>query len=76
MDVNVSLARQACQTQVNQALVIIENKVCSLARYKYPARIPFPVRLRSTQTDCKVNLKEREPRLLEGYKAFMEDIVP
>ena len=37
-----SLARWSCETQVNQALVITENRVCSLARYKYPVLIPFP----------------------------------
>ena len=35
-------ARWSCQTQVNLALVITENRVCSLARYKPPILIPFP----------------------------------
>ena len=40
---NVPQARQACLTQVNQALVVIENRVGSLARYEYPVLIPFPL---------------------------------
>lgn len=36
------LARWSCETQVNLALVITENRVCSLARYKPPILIPFP----------------------------------
>ena len=40
---NVPLARQACLTQVNQGLMILENRFYSLARYKYLVLIPFPL---------------------------------
>ena len=39
---NALLARWSCETQVNLALMITENRVCSLARYKHPVIIPFP----------------------------------
>ena len=39
---NTPLARWSCMTQVNQALVITENRACSLARHKHPVLIPFP----------------------------------
>lgn len=71
---NVPQARQACLTQVSQALVVIENRVGSLTRYKYPVLIPFPLEKKRRCLYCNSNnaLEDCLPLRWKPYQEIIQ----